>query len=87
MLARHRQSLILEDIRRAGSARVSDLTQRLGVSDRVTWPGMLRGDMKWGAFYAAEAFILPSHQENFGIAVAEALGCGRPVLISDKGLP
>lgn len=33
MLARHRQSLILEDIRRAGSVRVSDLTQRLGVSD------------------------------------------------------
>jgi DeoR/GlpR family transcriptional regulator of sugar metabolism len=33
MLARHRQSLILEDIRREGSARVSDLTQRLGVSD------------------------------------------------------
>lgn len=33
MLARHRQSLILEEIRRAGSVRVSDLTQRLGVSD------------------------------------------------------
>jgi DeoR/GlpR family transcriptional regulator of sugar metabolism len=33
MLARHRQSLILEDIRRSGSVRVSDLTQRLGVSD------------------------------------------------------
>jgi DeoR/GlpR family transcriptional regulator of sugar metabolism len=33
MLARHRQSLILQDIRRAGSARVSDLTARLGVSD------------------------------------------------------
>src|SRR5216110_1021063 len=33
MLARHRQSLILEDIRRTGSARVSELTQRLGVSD------------------------------------------------------
>jgi DeoR/GlpR family transcriptional regulator of sugar metabolism len=33
MLARHRQSLILDDIRRAGSVRVSDLTQRLGVSD------------------------------------------------------
>jgi glycosyltransferase involved in cell wall biosynthesis len=63
---------------------LQQLARRLGVSDRVTWPGMLRGDMKWGAFYAAEAFILPSHQENFGIAVAEALGCGRPVLISDK---
>jgi glycosyltransferase involved in cell wall biosynthesis len=63
---------------------LQQLAHRLGVSDRVTWPGMLRGDMKWGAFYAAEAFILPSHQENFGIAVAEALGCGRAVLISDK---
>jgi glycosyltransferase involved in cell wall biosynthesis len=45
---------------------------------------MLQGDMKWGAFYSAEAFVLPSHQENFGIAVAEAMGCGLPVLISDK---
>src|ERR1700749_5155258 len=33
MLGRHRQSLILEDVRRTGSARVSELTQRLGVSD------------------------------------------------------
>ena len=58
--------------------------RRLGIAERITWPGMLQGDMKWGAFYASEAFVLPSHQENFGIAVAEALGCGLPVLISDK---
>jgi glycosyltransferase involved in cell wall biosynthesis len=45
---------------------------------------MLLGDAKWGAFCAAEAFALPSHQENFGIAVAEALACGKPVLLSDK---
>ncbi|MDP8984906.1 MAG: glycosyltransferase [Pseudomonadota bacterium] len=61
-----------------------DLARSLGVADRITWPGMLQGDMKWAAFYAAEAFVLPSHQENFGIAVAEALGCGLPALISDK---
>lgn len=60
------------------------LARQLGVEERITWPGMLRGDLKWGAFYSAEAFLLPSHQENFGIAVAEALGCGLPVLISDK---
>jgi len=50
----------------------------------VLFPGMLTGDAKWGALYGCEAFVLPSHQENFGIAVAEALACGKPVLISDK---
>jgi glycosyltransferase involved in cell wall biosynthesis len=43
---------------------------------------MLSGDLKWGALRQAEVFILPSHQENFGIAVVEALACGTPVLIS-----
>ena len=56
----------------------------LGIADRISWPGMLQGDDKWGAFYAAEVFCLPSHQENFGIVVAEALACGKPVLISNK---
>ena len=50
----------------------------------VSFPGMLTGDAKWGAFYGCEAFVLPSHQENFGIAVVEALACGKPVLISNK---
>ncbi len=54
------------------------------IRPRVHWPGMLIGDAKWGSLHAAEAFILPSHQENFGIAVAEALGCGKPVLLADK---
>ena len=50
----------------------------------VIFPGMLTGDAKWGALYNSDAFILPSHQENFGIAVVEALACGRPVLISSE---
>lgn len=60
------------------------LAEKLGIADRVTWTGMLTGDLKWGAFHRAEAFVLPSHQENFGIAVAEALACRVPVLISNK---
>jgi glycosyltransferase involved in cell wall biosynthesis len=53
-------------------------------SDRITWAGMIRGDLKWGALRVADALILPSHQENFGMVVAEALAIGTPVLITDK---
>lgn len=56
----------------------------LGIGGRVHWPGMLLGPAKWGALRGAEAFVLPSHQENFGIAVAEAMAAGTPVLISRK---
>lgn len=60
------------------------LCETLDITHRVTWTDMLTGDLKWGAYYHADAFVLPSHQENFGISVAEALACGTPVLISDK---
>lgn len=60
------------------------IAERAGCADRIHWPGILRDSRKWGAFFAAEAFILPSHQENFGIAVAEALACCRPVLLSNQ---
>jgi glycosyltransferase involved in cell wall biosynthesis len=65
-------------------ADLQRLALRKGVADRITWAGMLNGDLKWGALRAAEIFVLPSHQENFGIVVAEALACGVPVLISNK---
>lgn len=57
---------------------------RLGIAARVHLPGMLSGAPKAGALRAAAAFVLPSHQENFGIAVVEALAAGTPVLVSDQ---
>jgi len=50
----------------------------------IEWPGMIEGEEKWGALSAAEALILPSHQENFGMVVAEACSVGTPVLLTDK---
>ena len=50
----------------------------------IFFTGMISGNAKWGALHGCEAFILPSHQENFGIAVVEALACGKPVLISNQ---
>ncbi len=54
------------------------------LKNKVFFTGMLSGDNKWGAFYGSDAFILPSHQENFGIAVVEAMACSKPVLISNQ---
>ncbi|MCJ2186656.1 glycosyltransferase [Novosphingobium beihaiensis] len=65
-------------------SELEELAGSLGITDRVHWTGMLSGDGKWGAFRQCEAFVLPSHQENFGVVVAEAMACQRPVLISSK---
>jgi glycosyltransferase involved in cell wall biosynthesis len=62
--------------------RLEALACNSGCTDRIHWPGLLLGDAKWGAFAACEAFVLPSHQENFGVAVVEALASGRPVLLT-----
>ena len=59
-------------------------SENLGIKELVTWAGMLQGKLKWGAYYCCNVFCLPSHQENFGIVVAEALSCSKAVLISDK---
>ncbi len=65
-------------------AELQALTANLGLTERVHFPGALFGDAKWGAMRGAEAFVLPSHQENFGIVVAEAMACATPVLTTDK---
>ena len=52
--------------------------------EKVLWTGMLEGNIKWGALRAADALILPSHQENYGMVVAEACSVGTPVFITNK---
>jgi glycosyltransferase involved in cell wall biosynthesis len=53
-------------------------------NSKIHFSGMLQGKEKWGAFYNCQAYLLPSHQENFGIAIVEALACEKPVLITNK---
>jgi len=48
--------------------------------DTIHMLGHLTGKLKVAAFSASEIYILPSHTENFGIAVLEALACGLPVI-------
>lgn len=78
-------SLVIAGPDQTGSqSELQKLAKDLGVGDRIFWPGMLSGDAKWGAFRLSEFFVLPSHQENFGIVVAEAMALSKPVLITNK---
>ncbi len=65
-------------------AELTRQIESLGLTKHVEWLGMLNGDVKWGAYHAADVFILPSHHENFGIVVTEALSTSTPVLITNK---
>lgn len=60
------------------------LKETAKLSSNILFPGMLSHKARWGAFYNSEIFILNSHQENFGLAVVEAIACNVPVLISNK---
>ena len=53
------------------------------LEDRVIMSGFLSGQDRLDAFAGSECFVLPSMNENFGIAIVEALSAGLPVLISD----
>ena len=64
---------------------VNELAVRLGVQ-RVEFTGPLYGNAKAAAYFAAELFVLPTHSENFGMVVAEALAHGCPAVVS-RGAP
>jgi glycosyltransferase involved in cell wall biosynthesis len=57
---------------------------RLGIADRILWTGFLAGAAKAEALADADLFVLPSYSENFGIAVAEAMASGLPVVVTDQ---
>ena len=59
-----------------------DTAEKNKISQKIIFTGMLTGDDKISVLKNADLFILPSLHENFGIAVAEAMALGCPVLIS-----
>lgn len=60
--------------------------EQLNLTQSITFTGMLSGQQKFSALSNADVFVLPTHSENFGIAVAESLAYGVPV-ITTKGAP
>ena len=54
----------------------------LGLTDRVAMLGNIEPAERWSLFDDADAFVLPSHSENFGIVVAESMARGCPILVT-----
>ncbi|MDY4174585.1 MAG: glycosyltransferase [Bacteroidales bacterium] len=65
---------------------LKSLAQKLGVADQVQFIGSVFGKEKFDLYREADLFVLPTHSENFGIVVTEALACGTPV-VTTKGAP
>jgi len=57
-----------------------------GLKDYFTFVGSVDEEQKWGLYNSADLFILPTHSENFGNVVTEALAAGTPV-ITTRGTP
>jgi glycosyltransferase involved in cell wall biosynthesis len=64
-------------------AEVRRKATELGLAGRVRLGGFVEGEARWGLYGGADVFVLPSHSENFGLVVAEAMVRGCPVLVSD----
>jgi len=64
--------------------QIRNQIQASSLRSHTTITGFVTGELKSTLLQAADLFVLPSYYENFGIAVAEAMVVGTPVLISDQ---
>jgi len=66
------------------SAELKQLARKLGVEDRVQFVGPAENEAKWRLLRGARCFVLSSYNENFGMAVLEAMAAGCPVVVSEE---
>lgn len=69
------------------SKRLEALSQELGIADKVAFLGKLGREEVLAEMLAADAFVLPSRIETFGVVVIEALATGLPVVATRSGGP
>ena len=65
-------------------SQIRDEVGRLKLSSQVEFMGFVEGEKKTQLFADSDIFVLPSNHENFGLAAAEAMAAGLPVVVSDQ---
>ena len=64
--------------------KMINLINDLKLDKFATFTGPLYNKLKWDAFNSCQIFCLPTHQENFGITIAESLSVGKPIITTNK---
>ena len=65
--------------------KLVSMAERLGLADKVKFPSRVSEEDKLKLFAGCSVFVLPSIFESYGIAAAEAMSWGKPVVASDVG--
>ena len=74
-----------EEVPNAEMSRLKSMLQEAGVGDLVTFLGKRGQDTLPYYYSAAEAVVVPSFYESFGMVALEAMACGTPVVASQVG--
>ncbi len=84
----HRPRLVIvggDSYSQAEIARLEELSRRLGITESVTFQGMVKYEQMPLFYSAADVCVVPSYYESFGLVALESLACGTPVVASDVG--
>ncbi len=73
------------DVENAEMRRVQEMSRQAGLDDLVTFLGKRSQDTLPYYYSAADAVVVPSHYESFGMVALEAMACGVPVVASQVG--
>jgi O-antigen biosynthesis protein len=73
------------DIYAAETTRCQEMAHALGVTKRAHFLGNVSEAELWGWYHAADAFVLPSVHEGFGMTAVEAMACNLPVVVAKAG--
>ena len=86
VLERHPgQRFVLAGEKADAFPRIERMVARLGIEDRVRFTGRITDSQKLELLRGALIYLQPTMHEGFGVAIAEAMSCGLPVITSAVG--